>query len=522
MRPTVCILAAGRGTRMGSYSSYINKALLPINKKAVISHIIDGFGEPGEVVIALGHLGDQVRNYLEIAHPSINLKFVTVPNFDGPGSGPGLSLLACKEHLQKPFYFVSCDTLWDGSLNLDSSVNWLGVASVPDEDTINYCNVEIADGKILGLKDKQAVKGDRFKAFVGLCHIKDFNVFWEALECPGLIAGEHQVSKGLDGLIARTTVLSKPIQWNDVGNLQNYRDLFARYEEFDFCKSDEFFYTAGNKVIKFFHDASISQKRAARAELNAKVFPRIQDHRPQFFSYQFINGNTLYSNNNLNIFTKLLDWLDKNLWEPKTCDHEEMKAVCKDFYYNKTLKRIEAYHQKYPQSDVASEINGLNVPSTSSLLKNIPWDLIYKVAPAFIHGDLQFDNIIRSDAGEFVLLDWRQDFSGKLEWGDLYYDLAKLNGGIILNYDLIKKNIFSYSENNEKIYFDFAQRFSSETYLPVLNDFILKKGLDLKKVRLLVPMIFLNMSPLHHYPFDKMLYSLGRSVLFKELQTAAD
>ena len=64
---------------------------------------------------------------------------------------------------------------------------------------------------------------------------------------------------------------------------------------------------------------------------------------------------------------------------------------------------------------------------------------------------------------------------------------------------------------------DFAQRFLSQTLLKILEDFIAANNWDLKKVRLLVSLIYLNMSPLHHYPFDKMLYSLGRLMLHKEL-----
>jgi len=37
----VCILAVGVGSRMGPLTQNINKAILPINFKAVISHIIE-------------------------------------------------------------------------------------------------------------------------------------------------------------------------------------------------------------------------------------------------------------------------------------------------------------------------------------------------------------------------------------------------------------------------------------------------------------------------------------------------
>ena len=110
-------------------------------------------------------------------------------------------------------------------------------------------------------------------------------------------------------------------------------------------------------------------------------------------------------------------------------------------------------------------------------------------------------------------MDWREDFGGCLEFGDIYYDYAKLNGGILLNYDYIKANLLQFEENGDEIFFDFAQRRNSNVYEEILHNFIRKNGHELNKVRLLVPLIYLNMSPLHHYPFDKILHALGRQML---------
>ena len=118
---------------MGPYSQTTNKALLPINKKAIISHIISKFPRTATFVIGLGYLGNQVRGYLEIAHPKIRFQWVEVDNYTGQGSGPGYSLLCCKEVLQDPFFFVSCDTLWANDIDWDLKDNWVGVAKVPKE-----------------------------------------------------------------------------------------------------------------------------------------------------------------------------------------------------------------------------------------------------------------------------------------------------------------------------------------------------------------------------------------------------
>jgi NDP-sugar pyrophosphorylase family protein len=40
---TVCLLTAGFGTRMGKYAELTDKSLLPINGKAIISHIINQY-----------------------------------------------------------------------------------------------------------------------------------------------------------------------------------------------------------------------------------------------------------------------------------------------------------------------------------------------------------------------------------------------------------------------------------------------------------------------------------------------
>ena len=42
------------------------------------------------------------------------------------------------------------------------------------------------------------------------------------------------------------------------------------------------------------------------------------------------------------------------------------------------------------------------------------------------HGDLQYDNVLVKKDKSFVLIDWRHEFGKCLEFGDIYYDLAKL------------------------------------------------------------------------------------------------
>ena len=73
---TVCLLAAGLGTRMGKYAGNINKTMLPVDNKAIISHIIEQFPLDTRFVVALGFKGVDVKSYLKIAHPRNDFKFV--------------------------------------------------------------------------------------------------------------------------------------------------------------------------------------------------------------------------------------------------------------------------------------------------------------------------------------------------------------------------------------------------------------------------------------------------------------
>jgi hypothetical protein len=379
--------------------------------------------------------------------------------------------------------------------------------------------MRITDDRVVEIRDKEAVEGAAFGAFVGLCYIQDHEVFWSALGSGEVIASERQISSGLAALAERGRLSARVVDWMDVGDAEKYKKAVLRFEEFDFSKQDEALYIFDGRVIKFFADPAVAERRVRRSRLNPQVFPAITHHAGQLYTYAFQPGRTLYQANSPAVLRRLLLWLEQSLWNPVTVDRAEVRAVCTRFYKDKTEERLAAYYAKHEVVDAETVVNGERLPTTRALLDAVPWFLLAEGHPAFIHGDLQFDNILHDEAtGTFRLLDWRQDFSGKVEYGDLYYDLAKLYGGIVLNYDYIKRNLLYYAEGADGVFFDFAQRYQTGTYLAVLTDYLRQRGYDERKVRILVGLIYLNMAPLHHDPFDRLLYSLGRQTLTRELR----
>ncbi len=521
MKYKVCILAAGAGTRMGESANHINKAVLPVNMKAVISHIVEKFPNDVEMVVAVGHKKETVIDYLTLAYPERRFTFVEVDKIVGPGTGPGYSLLQCKPYLQCPFVFSAADTIVLEEVPAPDH-NWFGIS--PVKETERYCTVKIKNNLIYQLDDK--TKNDNKFAFIGLAGVKDYESFFESLEKNKVAAnGEIQVSNGFNALIEHKLV---PIgfTWFDTGTEINYaetnKNLSGAKSKFDFSKGDEYFYFVNDRVIKFFSDITIAKNRYERAVNSlAGLCPKIEGYRGNFYSYKKVPGQTLYTVLNAKTTKDFLGWTKMNLWKKMDITPEEesqFKQACRDFYYAKTMKRLDMFFKKTEIEDGENLINGVTVPPLNDLLAKIDWDYLTNGTPSNFHGDLQFDNIIVtrdpvSNLEKFVLIDWRQDFGGSTKIGDLYYDLAKLYGGTTLSYQLIKEGMFTFDMSGSSVYYNF---YLTNELVEAKNEyetFLLKNGYDLKKVKLLTALIFLNMAPMHHHPFDLMLYYLGKSTL---------
>ena len=102
----LCLLAAGRGTRNRNING-LHKALLPLENKPVISHIIENFHKDIEIVIGVGYKSEQIKSYLNEVHSDRKITYIDIDNYDGVGSGPGYTLSSCKDELQSPFIFTS-------------------------------------------------------------------------------------------------------------------------------------------------------------------------------------------------------------------------------------------------------------------------------------------------------------------------------------------------------------------------------------------------------------------------------
>ena len=238
------------------------------------------------------------------------------------------------------------------------------------------------------------------------------------------------------------------------------------------------------------------------------------------YCYKNIEGTVLSKIKDIELFKKLLSF-SKAFWETKILSEEENSnflEICKKFYYTKTIDRINLYYKNFDKDDKEYEINGKKYPKLADILKEVNWNNIFNGLAGRFHGDFHFENILYNSKGNtFKFLDWRQNFGGILEYGDIYYDLAKLNHGLIICHELIAQNRFTVKFDKTKVIYSFKRKQILEESEKYYYKWLDENGYDVKKVKILTALIYLNIAALHHYPYCHLLYFLGTKMLYDNI-----
>lgn len=516
----VCIPTAGTGSRLGNLTRYINKSLVGIANRPVLSHFIEFFPEDTEFVIALGHKGHLVREFLGLAYPDRTFFFSEVSPYEGPGSGLGLSLLSCRNYLKEPFVFISCDTLVKEPVPAPDH-NWMGYAHV--SDLAQYRTVGVEEGRVTGIYEK-GEPGNHLQAYIGLAGIHDHELFWDSMESGSCVAIGTGEVHGLRWLL-KSGVRAYGFTWHDTGNPLTLEKTREAYRESDapniLDKPNEAIWFIGDSVVKFSDDREFIRNRVERVRHLGGYTPDVVNASAHMYCYRKIKGNVLSEVVTLPLFQHLLDGC-KGFWEFHELRGESalsFRKTCLRFYRDKTAERIKLFYRTFQKSDGNETINGEAMPTMDDLLNAVNWEWISEGWAGRFHGDFHFENILWAPENErFVFLDWRQEFGGSLDTGDIYYDFAKLMHGLIISHELITKNQYWTKWANGEIRYDFHRKQLLVECERYFEDWLAQNGFDVKKVRTLTALIYLNIAALHHYPYCLLLYSLGKRMLKQELE----
>lgn len=520
----VLIPTSGKGDRLGKYTEYTNKSLIRIGDMAAISHIIDLYPNAEAFVVTLGYNGRLVRKYLTMAHANRTFNFVEVDKYEGEGSSLLYSIFQAKDYLREPFIFHACDTI----LTIpppDPSTNYMLGCKYDYPEHYRSFAVNSLNEIVRINDEKQQWLDDSEYCYVGVAGINSHEKFWEITNLllnkrNGDLSDVHVFKELLGTVQAKFTMID---DWYDIGNMSGLnrtkKTFPTSYHVLD--KYNEDIFIVDSQVIKFFHDTNVCKNRVYRANrYMADACPEITNSSINFYSYTKVNGKVFSSTVTENKLHDFLEWMQMNFWNNYAMSFN-IQEQCREFYITKTRHRLKQYLKGKKEEIVI--INGESIPTVQSLVKTINrLHILFMGVSNRFHGDLVLDNIIDTTYGDFVLIDWRHDFCGELNYGDMYYDLAKLGHSLLMKHSVLLNREFSI----EKIPNDACPEYRLDVLksdiflkcLPILQNWCKKNKFYWGKIMTIISLIWINMAPLHDEDIGEFLYLYGRYHLCKSIK----
>ena len=93
-----------------------------------------------------------------------------------------------------------------------------------------------------------------------------------------------------------------------------------------------------------------------------------------------------------------------------------------------------------------------------------------------------------------------------VDYGDIYYDLAKMYGGILMSYrDMKSDDNISLKMNGNEVEYSYVCPSDLWKFKSYFEKQV-SKNYDMDKIKKITSLIFLNMAPLHSEKFGDMLF----------------
>ncbi len=166
----VIIPVAGVGQRLKPHTATTPKPLLEVGGQPILDHVVkplDGL-EVDEVVFVIGHLGEQIRSYVQNNY-SFKVRFVEQDQL----LGLGYAITAAMQEIDSgPVLILLGDTIVDCDMQkfVNAGDCVLGVHEVSDPERFGI--VELSDGYVTSLEEKPE-KPKTNLALIGLYYFKD-------------------------------------------------------------------------------------------------------------------------------------------------------------------------------------------------------------------------------------------------------------------------------------------------------------------------------------------------------------
>lgn len=515
--PTVFIPAAGLGSRIKGTNSTLPKPLLSIGNQPLIGRIMSLYPKGTQFVVGVGYKADWVKQVALIIalENSQKVTFFETNSWKTQNKGLTHTILDSKPHIIGDFIFHAVDSIIPAKICLELMKS--------QENTI-VTGTPITPGDFRFPRDGKWVR-DRLdpqsseQAYVGVAFIRNTDEFWNNLENEARQQPEEGETLGVDPKFIKVLNLA-PTEWMDSGSKEGLENSRVNFQNPDIVleRSNEAIWNIGPNMYKFHEDEEFIKNRILRAENLHPYVPKVSFVSSNIYSYPRVEGETL-SKAPAESFQLFLEFCQQFWFENLVDTRYEINNFGK-FYKDKSINRIQAYLTL--DSDYAPKtINGRQVSKIDDLIASIPWDQLSSISPARSHGDLHPDNVVFNRVNkQFTLLDWRQEIAGNTgEIGDLYYELGKIMHGLMVDHEVVARNGFRIT----RIGFDFTHSIEisakKRIWLIEFYDFLKVNSLDVKRTNLMTGLIFLNIASLHHFPYNKYLFTLGHEMVDEALNT---
>ncbi len=173
------IPVAGIGTRLKPHTFTTPKVLLNVGGKPMLGHILDKLLEEGvhKATFVIGHLGDQIKDYVIREYPSIKADFIEQKKMEGLGHAIYTAIPTFDD---KEIFIILGDTVFDVYLKdvFKNKQSALGVKKVDDPSRFGVAVLE--NGYIKKLVEKPTTPVSNL-ALVGLYYIANSDALIKSL-----------------------------------------------------------------------------------------------------------------------------------------------------------------------------------------------------------------------------------------------------------------------------------------------------------------------------------------------------
>ena len=540
---------AGRGSRMFSLTDENPKVMLPLHNKPLIAYHLDKFINEGISIVnvIVGYKKEKVISYINRFYNDKFDKIIFTEQTELLGLAhavaKGIDDLSNILDLTKYSLIINLgDTITDDKKYTSNDIlDFVGWHKVTDYK--RWCLLDVdANGNVNTFIDKPDTDPQTRKAVIGIYGFSDILFLRSCISSIVLdnikIKNEFQLSSAMDIYISKGKSL-QPIEfqsWNDVGDIEAYskakKNIARHFNSIEV--------TNENTIIK---KSSNSDKIEKEINWYLNIPNKLRVYTPQLIDYDF-GSNAKYELEYINysplhelfvynmpdmfdwdkILNNIFNMIDRfRIYSTKANFNTERHLY--KVLIEKTFSRINELYSfdDYDFKSLMWEkdtivINDKKYKNYKMLFNNKSITQYYddnfknnsRKYWQVIHGDLFFGNMLYDiNYNNLKIIDPKGDFDLPGVYGDIRYDISKLNHSIVGKYDFIVNGLYSLTQESNNtfsyIIYDGDKHIELEK---LFKKYCQQQNMCYEDITFITGLLFLSMIPLHKENLNnqKMFY----------------